>query len=178
MWGKAASWNFTNNMLFPKTKRKSCFVAWSGSLTCEGISGDLDGGCEPCIRGGGGGRGHMCGFNSGFARLSSSIKSRLYWRARAGKAVCPAASQHFLGCRDIWWHFSSLYRQCIHPYSEVTATLSLMPEPSLFPQQSCSCYLVKKNKKKKIPPLPFLNSLSSEKTSEQICRVHPLIPAV
>lgn len=92
-------------------------------------------------------------------------------RQSARGAVCPAASQHFLGCRDIWWHFSSLCRQCIHPYSEVIATLSLMPEPSLFP-------VILLKKKKKYHPLPFLNSLCSEKTSEQIWRVHPHIPAV
>lgn len=73
------------------------------------------------------------GLHTFFSPLNLFTEGQGQARQSAG---LQCASQHFLGCRDIWWHFSSLCRQCIHPYSEVTAIFSLMPEPSLFPQQS------------------------------------------
>lgn len=112
---------------------------------------------------GGGGTVPMCGFNSPPLHLPVTEEQRQA-RQSVVLPVGPAASLHFLGYRDIWWLFSRLYVERSHLYSEDTETLSLVPEPSIFPVQSC---FVLSYPKKSSPP--FLNSLSSKETSEQFC---------
>lgn len=78
-----------------------------------------------------------------------------------------AASLHFWGYRDTWWHFPSPYRQRGHPCLEVTAAPP-MPKPKqsrlLPPHQNT-------------PSPPFLNPASSEETLEQVTTGRPHAPS-
>lgn len=79
----------------------------------------------------------MRGFNSPSPLNLPVTEEQRQARQSMVLLVCPAASLHFLGYRDIWWLFSRLCVEHSHVCSEDTKPFSLIPEPSIFPLQSC-----------------------------------------
>lgn len=173
---KQCPWSCTNNMPFPKIEKK--VTSWPNlapSLVEKPVVIWM-GVTNLCIWGGGV-TVHMCGLNSGFACLSFSIKSPLYWRAKAGKAVrCGAGVPSSLPT------FFRLQRHLVAFFQPLhTAHPSLLrghSNPFLWclSQAFFRCNLICYYERKLTPP--FLKSLSSEETSEQICRLCPHIPVL
>lgn len=140
-------------------------------ITCGETSRNLEGGAELFIWEGGW-TVHTCGFNSRFARLSS-IKSHRYWRAKRARRSMAVLLRPFVRLQR---HLVAFFQ----PLHTAHSSLFRSQQPFFWcPIQAFfHCNLLSYYLTKKTSTHPFLNSLSSEESSEQICRACPHISAV